>query len=796
MSKKRFDSPTTGRTERRGGGSTRRFTSSASSGRDTPDVAALLAVLAAIPGGGTAAQVAQAMKLGPTGSRQVGTVMRRLVEQGQVLEARPGRYQVSGAGGEFAVVIASDGAAGLIARFPDQTTKPVHPRFTIGARPNDVCQVVIGEDGLALVTRILRRSGREVIGTVNFRPGGLVFVPDARREGDMPVLSAFKDFDRSYKAGDRVLGTLEIDGEGRAGVNLTRILSEASPEVADFTYTCLTHDLPGEFPPDVEREAGSFPVTLVPGKREDLRQTLIFTIDPATAKDFDDAIGLVPRPGGGWILGVHIADVSHYVCEESRIDDEASARGTSIYLVNRVIPMLPEVLSNGLCSLVPKQDRYCLSVFLELDAHGKLVGKRCAETIIHSRHRLTYEEAMAILERKEPANQWPDELTTMVRQVSDIAQALRRGREKAGALNLYSVEHRFTLDAEGQPVQVDQESTDISHQLIEECMLLANRAVAEWLEDKGLPCVYRLHAPPDPEKLALFAQVIDAYGIDPTGYQDRFGLQRLLRRLEQEPRSARLVLNFMCLRAFKKAVYGIENIGHYALAFRSYAHFTSPIRRYPDLLVHRLVKRGLGLADYKTVEIRTTHLDALAKQSSWLEQRAETAERTLHARKSARYLSARIGEAFPGVVTGATGGGLFVQLLETGMEGMLPVRELHDDYYEYDPERLSLIGSRSGRVFGPGVEIDIRIAAVDIERSDVTFSLVATSTGPMKKPQGGESVVADLDRLMKRDTGQQQQGKRRIKDAKRHASETTTQRKQERHEQKRGARKERGKRRG
>jgi ribonuclease R len=354
-------------------------------------------------------------------------------------------------------------------------------------------------------------------------------------------------------------------------------------------------------------------------------------------------------------------------------------------------------------------------------------------------------------------------------------------------------------------VQVDQESTDASHQLIEECMLLANRAVAEWLEEKGLPCVYRLHAPPDAEKLTVFAKVMDAYGIDPVGVHDRFGLQALLRRLEKEPRSARLVLNFMCLRAFKKAVYGIENVGHYALAFRSYAHFTSPIRRYPDLLVHRLVKRALGLPDFKDVEIRKTHLDALAKQSSWLEQRAETAERTLHARKSARYLSARIGESFPGVVTGATGGGLFVQLLETGMEGMLPVRELTDDYYDFDPERLSLVGSRSGRVFGPGTEIDIRIAAVDIERSDVIFGMVAASAAPAKKPQGGESVVADLDRLLKREGGQPPSpAKRPAKDtakepARGGARDDGNRRKpdrrdkQERHEQKRGARKERRK---
>jgi ribonuclease R len=221
--------------------------------------------------------------------------------------------------------------------------------------------------------------------------------------------------------------------------------------------------------------------------------------------------------------------------------------------------------------------------------------------------------------------------------------------------------------------------------------------------------------------------MLESYGIDGSAVKDRFGLQRVLKRLEQEPEAAQLVLNFMCLRSFKKAVYGIENIGHFALAFPSYAHFTSPIRRYPDLLVHRLVKRALALKDYDKVEIRRSYLDALAKQSSYLEQRAEAAERTLSARKSARYLSTRIGEIFPGMVTGATGGGLFVQLRETGMEGIVPVRELYDDFYEYDPDRMSLIGRSSGRVLGPGAEFDVQIAAVDIERSDVTLGVPRAS---------------------------------------------------------------------
>lgn len=756
------------------------------------DAAEVMRVLASIAGGGTAAQVGRLMGLSGDGARALGSHFRELVSNGQVLEVRPGRYLPSGAGGEHSAIIeAATIGTGLQARLPEGEVVPVDPRMTIGARAGDVCQVMLSEDGKALVTRILRRAGRIVVGLVNVRPAGLVFVPDNRRDGEMPVVATTAAFDRTYRAGDRVRGTLTIDSNGQAGVIIDGVLAADTPEVTDFTYTCLVHDLPAPFPQEVEKEAAAFSDNLRLGQREDLSEKLIFTIDPETAKDFDDAISLEARPGGGWIVGVHIADVSHYVREDTALNAEAAARGTSIYLINRVIPMLPEVLSNGLCSLVPHKNRYALSAFMELDRNLKLVNTRLSESIIHSRHRMSYEQALAVLEGD--AGEWPEDLVSTVREVSGIAQGLRRAREKAGALNLYSVEYRFILDGEGNPEMVRQETTDIAHQLIEECMLLANRAVATWLEKQGFPCTYRIHAPPDPDRTEQFAKVLEAYGIDAAGVQDRFGLQRILKRLESEPHSARLVMNFMCLRSFKKAVYAIDNIGHYALAFDSYCHFTSPIRRYPDLLVHRLVKRALKLKDYGDVEMRNEYLDALCRQSSGLEQRAEQAERTLHARKCARYLAARIGEVFPAVITGANGGGLYVQLMETGLEGFLPVRDLGDEFFVYDPERFALIGSRSGKVMGPGVEVDVLVNTVDIDRSEVTFGLdrfhpspqaqvaqrsadgtdsdAATSiatdmsrgkAGPRaqasqraeaqsphdgERPRGGESISADLARL-------------------------------------------------
>ena len=684
---------------------------------------AIMTQLARMPQGATAWQLAQ--ELGEE-SRDVGIVLRRMVEKGQILEIKPGRYQVSGTGGEFSAMLEDDNGV-LYARLSDGGLKQVNPRYTIGTKAGDVVQVVLGEDDLALVTRILRRAGRELVGTIQFKPDGAWLVCDNRREGLLKVVDAFPTFEDDYRVGNRYVGIMQIDAKGEPGVRIDQVLGKETPEIADFSYVCLAHDLPGDFPEAVVAEANAFPKKWTVGtgkqKREDVRKKLVWTIDPATAKDFDDAISLEYDEDGRWILGVHIADVSHYVQEGSELDGEAAARATSIYLVNRVIPMLPEVLSNGLCSLVPGEPRYCLSAFLTIDRQGQLIDTRIAETVIHSKHRFTYEEAMDVLVGRDPKGKWPEDVRVAVKEVGTIAQILRRNRERAGALNLFSVEHRFKLDVNGLPIEIVGEVSDASHQLIEECMLLANRAVAEWLEQKNLPCVYRLHQEPDPERLAQFASVLEVYGKDSSNIGSRFGLQKMLVELAKEPPAARKVLNYLCLRGFKKAVYGIEKLGHYALAFASYAHFTSPIRRYPDLLVHRLVKRGLGLQKYKNVEIRKNYLEALAKQSSFLEQRAEQAERDLDARKTARYLAARIGESFPAVVVSAFPGGLSIQLLETGMDGVLPMRELRDDFYSFDPKRLCLVGKRSARTIGCGAELDVIVNSVDIERADVVFGL-------------------------------------------------------------------------
>ncbi len=667
-------------------------------------------------------------------SRHIGKLLRELIELGLIIEPRPGRYALSGSDGEYLAKVSTDQDNNLFANFADGSSCPVDPHHNMNAKAGDVVHVLLNNQGKALIIRITERIGQSLLGTLNFQHREVTFVPDKRRQGEMPIIGRKKHILNKYQSGDRVVGELVEGSTGQLSVKLIRILDEQSPEVADFERVRLVHDLPEPFEQSIEDAAKAQVISAFEvGERLDCRDEFIFTIDPETAKDFDDAISVSRGARGIWKIGVHIADVSHFVEEHGTIDKEAVKRGTSCYLINRVIPMLPEVLSNGMCSLVPHEDRYALSVFIELDKQGKLINCEPRETVINSKHRLSYEEALAILERKYKKDEYPEDLVDTIRQANSIAQLLRRNRVKKGSLNLFSVERNFVLDVDGNPTEVHQETGDIAHQLIEEFMLLANRAVASWLHDRGCPAVYRTHGSPDEQRFSQFLQTLDYYGIDATGAADnRKSLQDVLNKLEKEPEAARIVLNYLCLRSFQKASYQVKNIGHYALAFPKYVHFTSPIRRYPDLIVHRLVKQELGIARYANSQRQIEHLDALARQSSYLERRAELAEREIRAVKGARYLSRKIGEVFAAVVVSATNSGLFVDLLETGLSGLIPIRDLGSDFWELDEHGLALIGRESGEKYSIGREVDVQVVAVDIYKAEVNLSLATPSDDKVK----------------------------------------------------------------
>jgi ribonuclease R len=685
-----------------------------------------------------ASAIAREMKLPGEEGRIIARILQQLKDAGVAIEVRPGRFVVSGADGEHAVRIElADDVP--VARFGDGRRLPLHPLHTLGARPGDEALAMVADGTVALVTRIVGRDGRRTVGVLTRRDDGWSFLPDKRREGDLPVRGGPPALLANYRAGDRVVGRVVQDPAGVVVFTPEEVLDDSTPEVRDFARVVLMNDLPGEFPAPVAAAAAALPTDLTLAGRMDLRRKPVFTIDPETAKDFDDAISLERLDEGRWRVGIHIADVSHFVTQGGVIDLEAANRGTSVYLMNRVIPMLPEALSNGVCSLVPDADRLTVSVFVDLDDAARLCQIKVAETIIHSRHRLCYEEVQAVLEGRDPGSPLPEDLTQDLLLASRFAQQLRERRERDGALNLFSVERGFRLDVAGRPIGTTVDYHNAAHQLIEEFMLLANRAVAEWLGKQGLPCVYRVHGEPDEERIAFLATMLEQYGLGGMAVGDRRALQAVLRRLAREPEAARQVLNFHMLRSFQKAHYDIENQGHYALAFGEYCHFTSPIRRYPDLLVHRLVKVALGVKAHAGDESRLPMLDAMARRSSYLERRADDAERALHAIKAARYLHSRLGDRFAAVVMTAFPKGLFVQLLEVGLEGRIPLEELRDDVYRFDEERFCLVG-RGGRTWRVGDELEVVVVAVDIDRAEVTLALPADGARPAAVPPAGDGA--------------------------------------------------------
>lgn len=504
---------------------------------------------------------------------------------------------------------------------------------------------------------------------------------------------------------------------------IINILGTQGENDTEMNAILAQYGFPLSFPPEVEKEANEIPEQISEEElknRKDFRETVTFTIDPADAKDFDDAISFKKLPNGNYEIGVHIADVSHYVQPKSYLDKEAYSRATSVYLVDRVIPMLPERLSNGVCSLRPHEDKLCFAAVFELDEQANIVEEWFGRTVIHSDRRFSYEEAQEVLENKE--GDYAAELV----KLNELAYILRDRKFKNGAISFESTEVKFKLDEKGKPVGVFVKERKDAHKLIEDFMLLANKKVAEFIAKKGkgkqkYTFIYRSHDSPNLENLGTFALFAARFGYKINMKTDKDIAKSLNFLMEDvEGKKEQNVLTQLAIRSMAKAVYTTKKTSHYGLAFDHYTHFTSPIRRYPDVMVHRLLaaylngERSANEDEYETA----------ASHSSAMEKRAADAERASIKYKQVEYLEDNVGKLFMGIISGVTEWGMYVELLDNKCEGMIRLKDIADDFYVLDEKNYCIVGQRKKKKYQLGDEVKVKVKKVDLSKRQIDFTLI------------------------------------------------------------------------
>ncbi|KUO63285.1 exoribonuclease R [bacterium BRH_c32] len=523
-------------------------------------------------------------------------------------------------------------------------------------------------------------------------------------------------------SGDKVtISDIEwVDDSLNPEAKIKEILGKAGTYDAEIASIAKEFGIRYKFPDEVLKYVDSISDIISADeikKRLDLRNENIITIDPLDAKDFDDAVSVELLGNGNYRVGIHIADVSHYTPKNSPVYKEALSRGTSVYLVGKVIPMLPEKLSNNICSLVPYKDRLTYSVIAEITKRGKVENYEIKKSIINSKRRFTYEEVQDIIEKKE--GDFKDEIETLLK----ISTTLRQKRMKNGSINFHSSEVQFTLDDDGNPIAVAIRESNESHYLIEELMLLANQIVASHVNKtkNPIPFVYRIHDLPDEEKITEFSRFVKSlgYSFDPNAANKSKEFQKLLDAIKGTAEEA--VINEVAIRSMAKAIYSIKNIGHYGLAFKYYTHFTSPIRRFPDLIVHQLIYDYIEENKGKNLSI--SDLDEICNYASSKERNAVLAERMSIKMKQIDYLKNKIGEEFNGIVSGITNFGIFVELSDSLAEGLIPYRLLEGDYYFFDEKNYSVVGRKSKKRIRLGDKVTVKIYRIDPEKKEIDFIL-------------------------------------------------------------------------
>ncbi|HLP33338.1 MAG TPA: ribonuclease R [Bacteroidia bacterium] len=654
----------------------------------------------------------------------IDKALNKLVGIGKIKLIGPGRYKLISFDRfvEGVLDVNSRGSAYLIQEGEDNDVfiAPADLNRALHKDKVRVCLFAARKDGRSAgeVVEILERARTEFVGVVERKAGFAFLVPDDRHmHVDLYIPNEkLNGVQNGYKAIARITDWPE-DFNNPFG-EIIQVLGKPGNNEVEMNAIIAEFGFPLKFPEQVEREAEKIP-EIVPEaeikNRKDFRNVLTFTIDPEDAKDFDDAISVKPMENGLWEIGVHIADVSHYVRPGTQLDDEAYNRGTSIYLVDRVVPMLPEKLSNGVCSLRPKEDKLCFSAVFVIDEKAHVHSEWFGKTVIHSDRRFAYEEVQEILEKGN--GEFSEELLLLNR----IAHVFRKQRFKEGAISFETQEVKFKLDESGHPIGVYTKVRKDAHKLIEDFMLLANRKVAELMGKHKRTCVYRVHEAPNIDKLSQFGLIAGRFGYRINVQSDKSiakSLNSLLDEAEGKPEQN--LLQQMAIRTMAKAYYSTKKTSHYGLAFDYYSHFTSPIRRYPDLMTHRELQSYLEHGPNASA----TKLEANCKHSSDMEQKAAEAERASIRYKQVEYLNDSLGQVFPGIISGVTEWGIYVELEDNKCEGMIRLSSLQDDYYVYDEANMMVVGKKKKIRYQLGDKVKVKVLKTDLVKRTIDFQLV------------------------------------------------------------------------
>ena len=672
-------------------------------------------------------QIAKRLNInGDSDKRMVSEILKETSKQGLLNEVYQGKYMVKASRGYVTgTVDMTRSGYGFVSTDDIEEDVFVSAKNLRTALHGDKVKVWLyarrkGARPEGEVVEIIERSRTSFVGTLEIMPNFAFLMPDNK---NMPFdifipVSKLNDGKQGQKAVARVV---DWDPKSKNPVGeIIKVLGYPGLHETEIHAILAEFELPYEFTDEVEKEAETISEVITVEEinaRRDFRHIPTFTIDPADARDFDDALSLKKLDNGNWEVGVHIADVTHYVKPGSLLEEEARQRATSVYLVDRVVPMLPEKLSNHICSLIANEDKLTYSAVFELNDKAEVLSEWFGKTIINSDKRFSYNEAQEVIDTGS------GDMTEQVKILHGLSVLLRAKRFASGAFGFERIEVQFDLDETGKPVNIRFRDFGSANQLIEEFMLLANKKVAEYVGKtlKGKAFVYRIHDKPNPEKVSSFSHFIKRFGYE-LDSGEKTSLPKAMNKLLKDVagKKEQNIIETLALRSMAKAVYSTDNIGHYGLAFKHYTHFTSPIRRYPDMMVHRLLTMYLG----KENPGGKDKYEKLCDHSSKMERLATEAERASIKYKQVEFMSDKLGKKFEGVISGVTEWGIYVEIIENQCEGMIHIRELADDFYEYDEENYCIKGRHTGKEYMLGDRVNVEVVKADLQKKQLDYRLV------------------------------------------------------------------------